>query len=143
MRAPIAASIVKSPPGRHSLPKYLFIAVGGALGSIARYWIGSTISGRLGARFPYGTFVINVTACVIIGFSLTLLERRADLNPAWRFLVPIGFVGAYSTFSTYEWETLSTIRSGAFALAALYAFGSLVVGFAATWCGAALAEVIS
>jgi CrcB protein len=55
----------------------------------------------------------------------------------------VGFIGAYSTFSTYEWETLSTLRSGAFALAALYALGSLVVGLAATWGGALLAEAIS
>jgi len=125
------------------LQKYLLIAIGGALGSIARYWVGSAIAGRLGARFPFGTFVINMTACVIIGFSMTFLAKRADVNPAWRFLVPVGFVGAYSTFSTYEWETLATIRSGAFALASLYAVGSLVLGLAAVWCGAFFAEVLS
>ena len=52
----------------------------------------------MGTRFPYGTCVINLTACVIIGFTLTYLGKRADLNPAWRFLVPVGFIGAYSTF---------------------------------------------
>jgi fluoride exporter len=125
-----------------TLQKYLLIAAGGAAGSILRYWVGSTVSGRMGTRFPFGTLVINLTACVIIGFSLTYLGKRADLNPAWRFLVPIGFIGAYSTFSTYEWETLSTLRSGAFFLAALYAVGSLILGLAATWGGAALAELI-
>jgi CrcB protein len=125
------------------LQKYLLIAAGGALGSIARYWVGSTIAGRMGSRFPYGTFVINLTACVIIGFSLTYLGKRAGLSPAWRYLVPVGFIGAYSTFSTYEWETLSTLRAGAFTLAALYALGSLILGLAATWCGAMLAEAIS
>ena len=125
------------------MQKYLLIAVGGALGSIARYWVGSTIAGRMGTRFPYGTFVINMTACVIIGFSLTYLGKRAGLNPAWRFLIPVGFIGAYSTFSTYEWETLATLRAGAFALGALYAIGSLIGGLAATWCGALLAETIS
>jgi len=124
------------------LQKYLLIALGGGLGSIARYWVGSTIAGRIGIKFPYGTLVVNLTACLIIGFSLTYLGKRADLSPAWRFLVPVGFIGAYSTFSTYEWETLSTLRSGAFALAALYAVGSLILGLAATWCGAALAETL-
>jgi CrcB protein len=124
------------------LQKYLFIAAGGALGSIARYWVGSAISGRMGTKFPYGTLVINITACVIIGFSLTYLGKRADLNPAWRFMIPIGFIGAYSTFSTYEWETLSTMRSGAFFLAGLYAVGSLILGLAATWCGTALADLL-
>ena len=124
------------------MQRYFFIAVGGALGSIARYWLGSTISGRLGTKFPYGTFVINMSACVIIGFVLTFLGKRADLNPAWRFLIPVGFMGAYSTFSTYEWETLSTLRTGAFALAALYALISLFVGLAAVWCGSMVAEAI-
>ena len=124
------------------MQKYLLIAVGGALGSIARYWVGSAIANRMGTKFPYGTFVINVTACVIIGFSLSFMARRANLNPGWRFLIPIGFIGAYSTFSTYEWETLSTIRSGAFAIAALYAVGSLILGLAAVWGGSLLAEIL-
>lgn len=124
------------------MQKYLLIAVGGALGSVLRYWVGSTISGRVGSRFPFGTAVINLTACVVIGFTLTYFGKRADLNPAWRFFIPIGFIGAYSTFSTYEWETLSTLRSGAFFMAAVYAFGSLILGLAATWCGAVLAELI-
>jgi CrcB protein len=125
------------------LQKYLLIAVGGALGSVARYWVGSTIAGRMGTRFPYGTFVINITACIVIGFSLTYLGKRAGLNPAWRFFIPVGFIGAYSTFSTYEWETLSTLRAGAFSLALLYALGSLVLGLVAVWCGAVLAEAIA
>jgi CrcB protein len=125
------------------LQKYLLIAIGGALGSIARFWVGSTIAGRMGIRFPYGTLIVNITACVIIGFSLTYMSRRADLNPAWRYLIPVGFIGAYSTFSTYEWETLSTLRSGAFVLAALYAGGSFVLGLIAVWGGSWLAEAIS
>jgi len=124
------------------LEKYLYIAVGGALGSIARYWVGSTVSDRFGTKFPYGTFVINMTACVIIGFALTYLGERAELSSAWRFLIPVGFVGAYSTFSTYEWETLSNFRSGAFLIAALYSVGSLLLGLVAVWCGSALAEVL-
>jgi len=71
------------------------------------------------------------------------MSRRADMNPALRYLIPIGFIGAYSTFSTYEWETLTTLRSGAFFLAALYAGGSLILGLIAVWGGSWLAEAIS
>ena len=124
------------------MQKYLLIAIGGAAGSVLRYWVGSTVSGRMGTKFPYGTFLINLTACLVIGFTLTYFGKRADLNPAWRFLVAIGFIGAYSTFSTYEWETLSTLRSGAFFLAALYSLGSLGLGLVATWCGTALADFL-
>ena len=124
------------------MQKYLLIAAGGALGSIARFWVGSTISGRIGAKFPYGTFVINITACVILGFTLTYIGKRAGLNSAWRYFIPVGFIGAYSTFSTYEWETLSTLRSGAFTMGALYAVGSLILGLASVWAGTAIAELL-
>lgn len=125
------------------MQKYLLIALGGALGALARYWLGATIGARMSSsRFPYGTFVINLTACIIIGFSLTYLGKRVELSPAWRYLIPIGFVGAYSTFSTYEWETLSTLRAGAFGIAAAYAVGSLVLGLGATWLGIVLADAV-
>jgi fluoride exporter len=125
------------------LQKYLLISLGGALGSLARYWIGSAVAGRLGAKFPYGTFVINVTACIIIGFSLAFLDRRSELNPAWRLLVPVGFVGAYSTFSAFEWETFSTLQSGAFLIAALYVVLSVVLGLVGVWCGVLVAKVFT
>lgn len=125
------------------MQKYLLIALGGALGSVARYWVGSTISGRVGMRFPYGTLVVNLTACVVLGFTLAYLGNRLEINPAWRILIAVGFIGSYSTFSTFEWETLSTLRTGAFSLAALYACGSVILGLVATWCGMAVAEAVS
>jgi CrcB protein len=124
------------------LQKYLLIAAGGALGSIARYWVGSSIAGRMGIKFPYGTLIVNLTACVIIGFSMTYLGRRAEISPAWRFLIPVGFIGAYSTFSAYEWETLSSLRAGAFAIAAVYAVGSLILGLVAVWGGSVIGEMV-
>jgi fluoride exporter len=123
------------------LQKYLFIAVGGALGSLARFWVGSTIASRMGTRFPYGTFVINITACIVIGFSLAFLGKRTELNPAWRFLIPVGFIGAYSTFSTFEWETFSNLQIGAFVIAALYVVLSVFLGLIAVWCGVLIARV--
>jgi CrcB protein len=124
------------------LQKYFLIAFGGALGSMARYRLGSAIAQRVGTKLPFGTFVINITSCVIIGFSLSLFSTRAGIGPSWRFLVPIGLIGAFSTFSTFEWETLSSIRSGALVLAALYALGSLVLGLAAVWGGSMIAQIL-
>ncbi|MGB8478509.1 MAG: fluoride efflux transporter CrcB [Acidobacteriaceae bacterium] len=125
------------------MSKYMYIAVGGALGSIARFWVGSEVASRVGTKFPFGTFIINITACLFIGFSLAFLAKRTNLNPAWRFLIPIGFLGGYSTFSSYEWETVSILRNGEFSMAALYAFGSLFLGIAAVFGGILLAELIS
>lgn len=124
------------------MQKYLLVALGGALGSVARFWVGSTVAGRLGTRFPYGTFVINVTACLIIGFSLEYLGERVELTRAWRYLIPIGFVGAYSTFSTFEWEIFSNLQLGTFFIAGLYLCLSVILGLVAVWGGILLARAI-
>ena len=125
------------------MQKYLFIALGGALGSVARYMVGSSVSNRLGIRFPFGTLIINISACLIIGVSLEILNRHTDFNPALRYLIPIGFIGAYSTFSTFEWEIFSNLNSGAFWVAILYVASSLVLGLVAVALGAALGRAVS
>jgi CrcB protein len=128
--------------GRNILQKYLLIALGGSLGALARFWVGSDVAGKWGTRFPYGTFVVNMTACVIIGFSLEFLGRHTDFNPAWRYLFFTGFIGAYSTFSTFEWETFSNLQTGNFLLAALYVVLSVVLGLAGVWCGVSIAKIM-
>jgi fluoride exporter len=115
--------------------KYLWIALGGALGSIARYALGLWIYERMGQRFPYGTFVINVTGCFVIGLAMTVLDERMGLSPAWRQAIPIGFIGAYTTFSTFEYETLRLTQNGHAATALLYIVLSVVTGYAAVWLG--------
>lgn len=124
------------------MQKYLYIAMGGALGSLARFWVGSAVADRMGTRFPYGTLVINLTACVLLGFSLEVLGKHVDLNPGWRYLIPMGFVGAYSTFSTFEWETFSNLQIGAFPVAGLYVGLSVVLGLGGVWGGAMVARLV-
>lgn len=123
------------------MQKYFYIAVGGALGSLARYSLGVFVTDRIGGKFHWGTFVINITACFIIGFSLAFLGRRTDLSAAWRFLIPVGFVGAYSTFSTFEWETFTNLQSGSFSIASLYVVSSILLGLIAVWLGVMIARV--
>ena len=125
------------------MQKYFYIAVGGALGSLARYGLGVFVTDRIGAKFPYGTFIINITACFIIGFALAFLGRRTDLSAAWRFLIPVGFVGAYSTFSTFEWETFTSLQSGSFSIASLYVISSILLGLLAVWCGVMFARAFA
>ncbi len=125
------------------MQKYFFIALGGALGSVARYAVGTSVSNRLGIRFPYGTLAINLSACLIIGLSMEIMNRHTDFNPALRYLIPIGFIGAYSTFSTFEWEIFSSLNSGAFWVAILYVATSLVFGLIAVALGAAVGRAVS
>ncbi len=125
------------------MQKYIFVALGGSLGALARYWVGSAVSGKMGTRFPYGTFVINMSACLMIGFFIVFLGRRTDLNPVWSFLVSIGFVGAYSTFSTFEFETFASLQSGALLIAGAYVAVSIFLGLVAVWCGTVLGKLLS
>jgi len=123
------------------LLKYVVVGVGGFLGAIARYALGAYIGGRYGIRFPLGTFVINVSGSFLIGLTLTLLARTTA-SAYWRYLFPIGFIGAYTTFSTFEYETLRAIQDGQLMTGLLNVALSLVVGFIAVWAGAAIGRVL-
>ncbi|MGA8940794.1 MAG: fluoride efflux transporter CrcB [Acidobacteriaceae bacterium] len=124
------------------MQKYFLVALGGALGALLRFWVGTFSAGKLGVKFPYGTFIINITACIIIGFSLEYLGRHLELAPAWRYLIPIGFVGAYSTFSTFEWDMFSNLQAGNFFIVGLYLCSSIILGLAGIWCGVAVARAL-
>jgi CrcB protein len=124
------------------LEKYMVVAIGGALGAIARYWLGSLIGQALPSRFPYGTVVINVTGCFIIGLFLTLASERISINPNWRLAVAVGFVGAYTTFSTFEYESFKLMESGSGISGFMNVIVSLMLGFLAVWAGVALARKI-
>ncbi len=121
----------------------MLIAVGGALGAITRYQIGALAAQRFGLRFPVGTLFINISACFLIGFSIEFLNRHTGMHPAWRYLVPVGFIGAYSTFSTYEWEIWNDFTSGAFWTGVAYMVISLVAGLIAVALGSGVARVTS
>jgi CrcB protein len=109
---------------------YLLVALGGALGAVARVAVGSVFARRIGIAWPYGTLFINVTGCLAIALFLSWSAGR-ELNPSWRYFFPVGFVGAYTTFSTYEYETIGLFAAGARSGAALYVVLSNVLGFAA------------
>jgi fluoride exporter len=115
--------------------KYLMIGIGGFAGAVARFWLGGYISNRMGTKFPWGTFVINVSGCFVIGLIVTVLAERTHWSPNWRYLIPIGFIGAYTTFSTFEFETFQSLQDGQWLMAALNVALSVVLGFIAVWCG--------
>lgn len=118
------------------------VGAGGFLGSIARFWVGVYVATRMGSRFPYGTFIINISACFLIGLVLTILAERSTLSPNLRYLIPIGFIGAYSTFSTFEFETLRAVQDGQLVIGLLNILGSVIVGFVAVWLGVITAELL-
>lgn len=123
--------------------KYVMVGIGGCLGAITRFWLGGLIYQKMGTRFPYGTFVINISGSFLIGLMLTLLTERTHLSANWRYLIPVGFIGAYTTFSTFEWETLGAIRDGQFLVAGLNLVLSVALGFVAVWLGVIAGRVVS
>jgi fluoride exporter len=120
----------------------LLVAIGGAAGAVARFLVGDSFSRRFGTGWPYGTLVINVTGCFAIALFLSAAAEHADLDPGWRYLFPVGFVGAYTTFSTYGYETHRLLQLGQAAGALAYVVASNFLGFGAVVAGAWLGRRI-
>jgi fluoride exporter len=122
--------------------KFLLVGAGGFAGAMARYWVGTFVTQRMGLRFPFGTFLINVSGCFLIGFFMHLLAERGVLDAHWLYIVVIGFIGAYTTFSTFEYETMRELQDGQLGIGLLYVASSLLVGFAMVWLGAQAAKLL-
>ena len=120
--------------------KYLLIAIGGAAGSLARYAAGTAVMTRFASRFPLGTMVVNVTGCFLIGLLMTLLTERFSSGTNWRPLLVIGFLGGYTTFSSFEWESYAAIRGGSMWIGMVNLIASVAFGYAAVWLGALVAR---
>jgi fluoride exporter len=116
------------------------VAAGGAIGAIARYAVTLAVAGFWKRDFPLATLLINVSGCFILGFFATFAAERAAIDPLWRLLIATGFVGAYTTFSTFEYETERLTESGALMWGTLNIITSVLVGFLAVRLGVLLAR---
>src|ERR1051325_2088439 len=115
--------------------RYLLVALGGGTGALARYIAASAIMTRFGGKFPLCTLVINVTGSFLIGWLMTALTERFVLDPAWRLLLVVGFLGGYTTFSTLEWETYTAVRDGGGWTGIVNVVASIMLGYIAVWLG--------
>ena len=122
--------------------RYASIAVGAMLGANLRYVVANWSTDRWGADFPYGTFLINVTGAFVIGVFLALITDRLTVNPLWRLFFATGFLGGYTTFSSYTWEALLLPQTGAWIRAGAYVLGSNAVGLIGVWVGASLTRLL-
>ena len=118
----------------------LVIGIGGFVGAVARYGIAGWIGQRWGRSFPLGTFMINVSGSFLIGLLMTLMAERFTENPQWRLLLVVGFLGAYTTFSTFEYETGALLKDSEWLFAGLNVVLSVIVGFAALKLGEVMAK---
>jgi CrcB protein len=116
------------------MDRYLLVMLGAGLGGVARYAVYTVITERMLSKFPYGTVVVNITGCFLIGLAMPFF-LDAQPRPNWRLLVVTGVLGGYTTFSSFMWEAFQASSVGDRTIALANVVASVVVGFLAVWCG--------
>jgi CrcB protein len=116
------------------------VAIGGAVGSVARLLLGAAIQQRVGGGFPLGTLVINVTGSLLLGFLVPIALDTPAITPTVRALLTTGLCGGYTTFSTFSYDAAVLLEEGAYRRAAIYAVGSVVLSVIGTFAGFAAAR---
>jgi CrcB protein len=122
--------------------QYLWIGLGGFLGANARYLLQQWAAGRWGADFPYGTLLANISGSLVIGFFLTLATGRLAVSPELRLFVTVGFLGGFTTFSSFSLETFRLFEQSGWQLAGLNFLGNTVLGLLGVVLGIFLARLI-
>jgi len=120
----------------------VLIGIGGILGANARYLVSIWAARRIGASFPYGTLIVNLSGSLLLGFMATAIVGRVLSEPDIQLLVSIGFLGAYTTFSTFAFESVGLIRRRAYVLASVNVLGSTVLGLLGAWTGTIFARMV-
>jgi CrcB protein len=124
------------------MQNYLIIGLGGFLGAVARYAVSLWIGQRWGRVFPLGTFFINISGSFLIALVMSLSIERLMISPQWRLFLAVGFLGAYTTFSTFEFETGTLLRDGEWLIAGLNVVLSVLAGFIALKTGEVISKMI-
>ena len=120
----------------------LVIGFSGALGALARYILSQWAKDWNHTPYPLGTFMINITGSFFIGLIMTLAIEKFVISPKWRLAITSGFLGGFTTFSTFAYETIQLINNGRFGLAMLYAIASIAFGLIGAWVGISLARLV-
>ncbi len=121
---------------------WLMIFIGGGIGSIFRFWASKSVQNLIGLSFPLGTLFVNLTGSLIIGFLGGLAENRGLFNDTLRALIFIGFLGGYTTFSTFSFETFQLVKSSEIFYAILSVILHIALGYLSVWLGYILAKII-
>ena len=122
--------------------EYIVVSLGGILGCNARYLVSSWAAQRFGMTFPYGTFIINVSGSIFLGFFMALVRDRDLIHPHYRLFFATGFAGGYTTFSTFMYESLLLVQSGSALLGLLNMLGSLLIGLLGVFVGFVLGGLV-
>ena len=121
--------------------KYLLIGIGGAVGAAGRYLLQGLVYQYTGASFPYGTLVVNVLGCFLIGLIMELNAERFLIDAQLRLFIAVGILGGFTTFSSFSYETFELLRDGELLRASFNVIGSIIAGLAAVWLGFVTARI--
>lgn len=124
------------------MEKYLWISLGAILGANARFIIGNWAAERWGTSFPFGTLIINLSGSLLLGIFLAFATERALVDPRYRQLIAVGFLGAYTTFSTYTYESVTLMLGGSWVAGLLNLLGSAVLGTLAVGVGIMIGRML-
>jgi fluoride exporter len=122
--------------------RFILLIVFGALGTLARYGLQGLVQERTGSGFPYGTLIVNLIGCLLLGGIAEYALTHLSVPPEWRIGITTGFLGAFTTFSTFTWETARLIQEGEWQRASMYLAVSLIGGLLAVFCGMKIADRI-
>jgi len=125
-----------------SLPQILVIMLGGSLGALMRFIVSSSVAEKFGNSFPYGTLAVNVLGSFIMGFLAMFLVERIGIDPLLRLGIFVGFLGAFTTFSTFSMETFNLLEQGDILRAVMNMFISVILSILAVWLGILLGKQI-
>lgn len=120
----------------------IWISLGAVVGANLRYWVTDSVANQLGKTFPYGTFIINLTGSLLLGLFVAIAGKTAGLDPRWRAFIAVGFIGAYTTFSTYAVDSVDLALKGNWLLGLTNLVGSAVLGGLMAFAGLYLGKLI-
>lgn len=118
------------------------IAIGGALGALSRYWVVGLVSRLFERNFPYGTLTVNIIGSFVIGIGYIFIIERLHITSEWNAVLMIGFIGAFTTFSTFSLETVNMLHEGRLIAALIYIFSSVLICLLATAAGILLGKQV-
>ena len=124
------------------MSKLLLIGLAGFIGTLSRYWMSGVVARRYGETFPMGTLAVNLLGCFLVGLLFYLLEERFLINQIARTAVLIGFLGGFTTFSSFGLQTFTLVQDGEFGLGVLNITASNFIGLLLVWAGYTLAKIL-
>lgn len=120
----------------------MLVFIGGGIGAAVRYWLSGLVYDKFGSGFPYGTMVVNVLGCLLIGLLMTGMQERFFVQPSLRIFITIGILGGFTTFSSFSYETVLLLRDGELFTATINVIGAVFTCLVATWIGMQLGKLL-